>query len=257
MKTLQLNLIINLLFLPSSFQAQTYGNEWIDYSQTYYHFNIFNNGIYQLDYATLDSAGVPLNTFQSENIQIFGKERELPIHIEDGGDNSIDPGDYILFYAERNDGWLDSTIYIDSSTIGNPAYSLYNDTLTYFFTWNSSTNNHRYTVETDINFSNYSSITNFITCKKEIYATQEYYDGTKDGDASISFYTAGEGWGSSKQNGAGGGHTTTLNFSTPFPYVGNGAPLAHFKGLSISASNAPNGGDNHFKKGFGKIYLMR
>jgi hypothetical protein len=130
MKTLQLNLIINLLFLPSSFQAQTYGNEWIDYSQTYYHFNIFNNGIYQLDYATLDSAGVPLNTFQSENIQIFGKERELPIHIEDGGDNSIDPGDYILFYAERNDGWLDSTIYIDSSTIGNPAYSLYNDTLT-------------------------------------------------------------------------------------------------------------------------------
>ncbi|MDB4075573.1 MAG: hypothetical protein QNL36_03350 [Crocinitomicaceae bacterium] len=93
----------------------------------------------------------------------------------DGGDNSIDPGDYVLFYAERNDGWLDSTIFVDPNHIGNPGYSLYNDTLLYFFTWNSSTNNSRYVVESDVNFSAFSSVSDFIIEKHETSLFQEYF----------------------------------------------------------------------------------
>lgn len=116
----------------------------------------------------------------------------------DGGDNSIDPGDYVLFYAERNDGWLDSTIFVDPNHIGNPGYSLYNDTLLYFFTWNSSTNNSRYVVESDVNFSAFSSVSDFIIEKHETSLFQEYFEGVKISNASSSFYTAGEGWGKAK-----------------------------------------------------------
>ena len=37
--------------------------------------------------------------------------------------------------------------------MGNPKYSLYNDTIQYFFTWNNSSNNKRFIIETDVNFS--------------------------------------------------------------------------------------------------------
>ena len=121
-----------LLFISNALFAQSYGNEWIQYNQKYYSFKIVTTGIHKLDYSTLSNAGVPLTSFTSANIQLFGREKEIPLFIEDGGDQSLDSGDYILFYAERNDAWLDATLYESSDAIGNPKYSLYNDTIQYF-----------------------------------------------------------------------------------------------------------------------------
>ena len=101
-------------------KAQNFGNEWINYNQKYYSFPVVQSGIYKLDYSTLLSAGIPISTFQSSNIQVFGREKEVPLFIEDGGDNTLNSGDYILFYAQRNDGWLDSTLYDNPSWLGNP-----------------------------------------------------------------------------------------------------------------------------------------
>ncbi|MDB0011523.1 hypothetical protein N9E20_01795, partial [Crocinitomicaceae bacterium] len=137
-------LFLNLFFFLQVF-SQTYGNEWIDYSQKYYSFPVLVSGIHKIDYSTLENAGLPLSTISSENFQVFGRDKELPIYIEDGGDSSIDPGDYILFFAEKNNGWLDSTLYEDSTWIGNPGYSLFNDTIHYFISWNNSVNNLRFT----------------------------------------------------------------------------------------------------------------
>lgn len=233
------NYIILLLILTSTSlsNAQTYGNEWINYSQSYYTFQIVKNGIYKMDYAALNLAGIPTSSFLSENIQIFGKEREIPIYVEDGGDNAIDPGDYILFYAERNNGWLDSTIFVDPNSIGNPEYSLVNDTLLYFFTWNTSSNNKRYVVETDVNFAAYPIIANYILYEFKQYYNEEYFEGVKISDASSSFYTAGEGWGKNKINGAAGANVF-LTAKTPFPYTAAGAPNALFTGRSVSVSDA-------------------
>ena len=248
MKTRHYTTLLLLLFSSFITNAQSYGNEWIAYNQSYYTFQIHETGIYKLDYATLNASGIPLSSFQSDNIQIVGKEKEIPIHVADGGDNSIDPGDYVLFYAERNDGWLDSTIFVDPNHIGNPGYSLYNDTLLYFFTWNSSTNNSRYVVESDVNFSAFSSVSDFIIEKHETSLFQEYFEGVKISNASSSFYTAGEGWGKTKSNGASGGHISYLTATTPSPYSGSGAPNAVFTGRSVSVSDASTsipGGDNH------------
>ncbi|MBL4862439.1 MAG: hypothetical protein JKY09_05415, partial [Crocinitomicaceae bacterium] len=235
-----------LLVTTTVAKGQTYGNEWIDYSQTYYSFKIVQDGIYRLDYTTLEAAGIPLGSFQSANIQLFGKQREIPIHVNDGGDNSIDSGDYILFYAEKNDGWLDSAIYSDPNTIGNPSYSLYNDTLQYFFTWNSSTNNKRYIIESATDFVNYPNATSYITSVYKKSYNLEYHEGVKLSQSSSSFYTPGEGWGNYKINGVNsGGYTANLTAATPLPYTGAGAPNATFRGLSVSNSNATPISLNH------------
>jgi len=232
---------ILLLLLPtliwSTANAQTFGNEWIDYSQSYYSIKIAQDGVYRIDSAALADAGVPVGSIASENFQLFGREKEIPLHIEDGGDSSIDGGDFILFFAKRNDGWLDSTVYLDPNTIGNPGLSLYNDTIQYFLTWNNSTSNLRYTVETDVDFASYTPTSHIMSLTKNSYST-EYFEGYKINEVSSSFFVAGEGWGRSKVNGVPGGASITINLPTNFSYNGPGAPNAEFLGLCVSASNA-------------------
>jgi hypothetical protein len=234
--------IVLFLFLVLSFGSdvlsQIYGNEWISYDQKYFTFPIVNTGIYKLDYAALNASGIPLTTFTAQNIQIFGREKEVPLHIEDGGDSSIDPGDYILFYAQKNDGWLDSTLYQDPNKIGNPSYSLVNDTINYFFTWNSSTSNLRYTVESDVSFSSYTPANYIIQKVESSYGTYYNLGGGRISFAASSLFMPGEGFGLAPVNGASG-YTLALNVATNSPYTGIDAPSATFKGISTTNSDAP------------------
>ncbi len=233
------HILLLYLFTGAFFSnGQQFGNEWINYSQSYYSFKVVNDGVHRIDHATLVAAGIPVGSFQSDNIQIFGKEREIPLLINDNGDNTIDAGDYIVFYAERNDGWLDSTLYLDAQTIGNPAYSLYNDTIQYFFTWNNGSSNLRYVVETDIDFSNYSNVEDYVLYTYEHNFNNGYQEGIRSSKYSSSFYMPGEGWGTGSINGVpSNGYVLATASPTPQPYTGPGAPDAFFTGLSSSGSN--------------------
>jgi len=228
--------------------AQIYGNEWIQYGQKYYSFEVFSSGIHKLDYTTLSAANVPLASFSTQNIQLFGREQEIPIYIEDGGDSSFDFGDYILFYAEKNDGWLDTTLYETAQDVGNPKFSLYNDTIQYFFTWNNSTTNLRFIIETDVDFNSYTP-SNFILSETFQSYFNAYNEGEKSSDASSSFYTSGEGWGSSAINGVNG---YTWDFSSTQLnqiYQGTDAPFVKYRAVSVGVSNAGfNGTGNHHSK---------
>ena len=241
-------LLLVAIIISNLLKAQTFGNEWIQYNQKYYSFKIINTGIHKLDYTTLNNAGIPLNTFNTGNIQLFGREKEIPLYIVDGGDQSLDSGDYILFYAERNDAWLDESLYESSEAVGNPKYSLYNDTINYFFTWNNNSNNLRFSEETSINFTNYSS-SNFILFEKSQFFSNYYNEGEKTSDASSSFYTSGEGWGLSPVNGANG---YTWNFNSVFLdnlYQGIGSPNIQYNAVVVGASNAAaNGPLNHHSR---------
>ena len=48
-----------VLFLVSAMgivvQAQPFGNEWINYNQTYFKIKVVNDGIYRIPYATLNA----------------------------------------------------------------------------------------------------------------------------------------------------------------------------------------------------------
>ncbi len=150
-----------------------------------------------------------------------------------------------MFYAKANDGWIDSLLYTDPTTIANPAYSLYNDTINYFFSWNSSVSNLRYSAESDINFAAYPSTSPYINYLVEKNDHSQYQDGVKNSLVSGSFYSAGKGWSANRVNGANT-YTAGLSLNTPYPYTGSGAPQAKFQGLSVSASDANyTGTGNH------------
>lgn len=240
-----------LIFSFSPVFGQIYGNEWIDYNQSYYSFKVTKTGVHKLDFNTLAAAGVPTSLFNSQNIQVFGRQKEIPIHVVDGGDNAMNAGDYILFYAEKNDGWLDSTLYDDPTTIGNPSYSLYNDTIHYFFSWNNQTNNLRFAIENDVNYSSIANPASYWFAKVEQSYNNFYVECRNENNiSSSSKFMPGEGWSSDHVNGIGG-FTFNLSASTPNPYLAMNAPPAEFHGISVSNSNAwnnvtPNGNNHSF-----------
>ena len=240
--------VLYLGFLCFHVSAQTYGNEWIEYNQRYYSFSVVETGVHRIDYNAIASSGIPLSAISSNQFQIFGREREVPIYISDGGDNIINNGDYILFYAERNDCWLDSTLYDDPSGIGNPKYSLYNDTIQYFLTWNEGGSNYRFIEETAVDFINYTPEP-FLVDEASLYYFEQYNEGVKSSNASSSFYMSGEGWGKSRKNL---GHTwnfTGLNFENI--YLGEDSPDILYESVLVGSSNAaiPSGaGGNHHTK---------
>lgn len=245
----RLLLSLLLAFLTGISLSQSNGNEWINYTQSYYKFEIYQTGIHKIDYNALNNAGVPLSTFSTKNIQLFGREKEIPIYIVDGGDQSFDNGDYLIFFAEKNDGWIDSLVYKNPAGIGNPSYSLYNDTINYFFTWNDQTNNLRFQLESDNNFNSVPTPAPFWLKKIEQSYTDFYVEcRDNNGYSSSSFFVDGEGWSSNHVNGING-YTLDINVQTLSPFTGIGAPPVQFQGISVSNSNAYNtinpGGHNH------------
>lgn len=225
-----------LLFHWQPIKAQTFGNEWINYNQNYYKFPVLSNGVYRIAYTTLQNAGILVSGINPKNIQIFGRGKEVPLYIEGEGDGVFNSSDYIEFYAERNDGWFDSLAYDTPQHVGNPYYSLFNDTAYYFLTWNNSVLNERYTLENDtVNFSSFTAEP-FCLAQSLHYLIDSYYPGETNAIATTDpEYTKAEGWFSDKWQ-IGGGRTENLltkNVYTP-------GPPATIRTKIIGASNAAN-----------------
>ena len=128
--------ILLLFFVLSckSIQAQTFGNEWINYDQKYFKLKITQKGIYQLSFDNLKTAGFPTN-INPEKIQLFRRGQEQAIFIKGEEDKTLNEIDFIEFYAEGNDGSLDSLLYTPTSAQPHQYYSLYSDTASYFLTY--------------------------------------------------------------------------------------------------------------------------
>jgi hypothetical protein len=188
-------LLISLLFLGVSVEAQ-YGNEWINYDQTYYKFQLAEQGIYRLTYETLDSVGVPVTSVDPRNFQLFTKGKEQAIWVEGESDGSFDPGDYIEFYGEGNDGWLDSALYRSPEEHTNPYYSLYSDSLPYFLTWNENAISRRLVIFEDTNFTAKTPDKSFVHESLLSFNTSTYtgLPIESDGIKTYSEYVDGKGF---------------------------------------------------------------
>lgn len=206
--------------------AQSYWNEWINFSQKYYKISVTQNGIYRLDSAALAGAGIPVTSLNPKNIQIFWRGVEQPLYIKGESDNQFNIGDYIEFYGKKNDGTLDSTLYkgdLYNNPVAkqpNPYYSLFSDTSAYFLTWNSSVSNKRFTNITDTTYSSLPQTDHFI--KEELVEYHNAYYFGRSSSANINFpeYHEAEGW-------AGPvfvhtqSHTTTFNTTFLYPWGPN------------------------------------
>jgi hypothetical protein len=239
--------VIFILIGSFSIFSQKNGNEWINYDQKYYSFKVVQEGVFKMDYDLLTKSGIDLRNIQSENIQLFGREREVPLYIEDGGDNRIDSGDYVLFYAKYNDGWIDSLLYVKPSDIGNPAYSVSNDTINYFFTWNNAKNNRRFKPESNVNYDNYQSA-RYVLRKVEI-SNRTHYGDIVVGGISSPLYKPGEGWTSIYEGVSSIVSVDYELFKLDQLYTGSDAPpgVLDVKSASYSDASFSGKGNHHLQ----------
>lgn len=241
-------LLFILTFFWCSISIGQYANDWIDYSQKYYSFQIWQDGVYKIDYSDAAAAGVPVSTINPANFQIFAFQKEQQIHLVDGNDGSFDSGDYILFYGQKNTTWLDSMMYDSPDHVANKFYPHFNDTITYFLTWNNLTSNARVQVETDVAFGSYVA-ENYFFKRNHIEHHQIYSEGLRISGMSYSKYSEGEGWSGNPINGLSGTSYQDVFVPTSNAYAVAGTPPAEVEARSIGYSNSTvvSQGNHHLR----------
>src|SRR6185436_8712636 len=109
------SLLVHFLLAFAVFPAfGQFGNEWINYNQSYYKIAVTRNGIHRLTYDDLATAGVPVNSIDPRRVQIFRRGAEQAInfpYLEAPADAQFESGEYLEFYGEKNDGATDVDLY--------------------------------------------------------------------------------------------------------------------------------------------------
>ncbi len=232
---------IALFVLISLTGTAQQANDWIAFNgsqpysmQPYFKIKVWKNGIYRLDYNTLQAAGFFVNG-NPKQFQIFHKGIEQAITVAGESDGVFDPADYIEFYGEKNDGWLDAQLYEDPNNHIDPYYSLFCDTAAYFLTINffSGAPVKRMTVETDVNFSAYTP-QNYIFKESLQILTSVFYRG-KANEPYDPAFSEFEGF---TDNGFSAARTITLNTDNVSTFAGAPVPAIDLK--IITANNTGN-----------------
>ncbi len=235
-------LLIGFYILFSNLvHAQTYGNEWINFNQDYYKIKIGKEGIYRIDYNTLQTIGFPLSSTDPQYIQLWINGNEQPILIEGEIDGKLDAGDFIEFYGTYNDGKLDAPLFSNPSEQPHQYMSLYSDTATYFLTVSSSTKGKRIIVNNDKDYSGKTADPYFMYEQSVWYNNKNgatFWDGFGFSNEGFhSDYTEGEGWLFYSYNSGINATFSTKFLSTigPNPYI---EVLAHPRGNNTSSYDA-------------------
>ncbi len=191
-----------------------YGNEWIDYGQTYFKIPVAADGLYRLTFTSLENAGIPTGSIPAAHYQLFYMGQEIPVYSTTSG--PFGPGDYLEFHGVRNRSELDRFLFSDPSQMLNPYYSLFNDTSAYFLTWDLNTSGKRYTPLAN-NISNPPSAAAWFWHDSVLFFT-ELHEKLKDlSDIPQSQFGPAEGFTKAYPNGQN--VTQTFNVAAPHLYT--------------------------------------
>ncbi|WP_205499753.1 putative type IX secretion system sortase PorU2 [Rufibacter psychrotolerans] len=210
-------------------QQVTYGNEWINYNQKYYKIKVPTTGIYRLDKAYLQAAGI--NGVDPRNFQLYRRGQEVAIHVEGEADGSFDANDFIEFYGEKNDGALDRELYKDPDANHiNPYYSLYTDTAAYFLTWSTAPGKRMAVVD-----QNPAGLSPEPWHWQEniIFDNGEYSRGKRYGENYMSWMDAGEGY----TGGSTSGFTYNLPGMASNIFTGDASPKVEIAFVGANDNN--------------------
>ena len=228
--------------------AQPQSNSWIDYDQSYYKFKISEDGIYRINFQTLLDAGIPLSSLDPRNFQLFARGKEIPIYVKGENDGTFNAVDYIEFYAKANDGWLDTALYKSAALQPNPHYSLFNDSISYFLSWNSQQNNLRFKEENAVDFSSYFKAS-FVWKEVLQHFQRTYYDGEiLSGGLTDPEYVSSEGW---MDNPLILGRSKSKNLSTPDRYLSGSEAILELRISGASDWKPVSNGDHHLQISLG------
>ena len=180
-------------------QAQPYSNSWIVHSQPYYKIKIGKDGIYKVDSLTLTQAGINLSIVNPQWFQLWQKGQPIYPYIAGEADGVFNVNDYMIFYAEKNNGEDDSSLFVSGVTpfITNPFYSVISDTSAVFLTWSGNPGNPRLILNTDTTFTSLNPSPYY---NKELYSANQggYNLGPNVPLEGLSIYDpryfTGEGW---------------------------------------------------------------
>ena len=189
--------LLGFVFLLSTVTvcAQTYNNEWINFSQTYYKFKVGSNGLYRITQPALSSIG--LAGISADRFQLWRNGKEIAIY------TSIPAGvfsvsDYIEFYGQANDGLPDKQLYKYDSLQMNDKLSLLTDTAAYFLTVNAGINKRLVDITNDVAGNVLPPETGFTHTLRKSYNVKQNPGFAVDYGSLLysSSYETGEGWSS-------------------------------------------------------------
>ncbi|MET0636183.1 MAG: C25 family cysteine peptidase [Chitinophagaceae bacterium] len=222
--------ILLLLFIVSSLSvsSQSFNNEWIDYSKSYYKFKLATTGLYRLPQALLSANG--LGAVNADYFQLWRNGKQIPIYTT-SSNAPIGAGGYIEFWGEMNDGKADKPLYRNQDWQLNDKWSLSTDTAFYFLTVNPVVGgNFRLTPTNNNVAGNTLSAEPFF-----MHTAGNYYrEKINGGRAEIvgtsytysSSYDMGEGWTSNTINGT---TSRAVTFPNILSYTGPGAPASNIR----------------------------
>ena len=111
-----------------------YGNEWINFDQSYFKIMVVEDGMHKITHQQLTNAGVPTDQIEGSQYQLFYNGEEIPIYTT--SNTVFNNNDHIEFYGKKNRSQLDQYLFEDpENEMLNPYYSLFTDTSAYFLTW--------------------------------------------------------------------------------------------------------------------------
>ncbi|MEM6830329.1 MAG: C25 family cysteine peptidase, partial [Bacteroidota bacterium] len=185
-------IFVSIWFLSTSVSAQ-FGNEWIDFTQSYYQIQVVNEDFYRVTQGELSAAGFPIATVPANRIQLFRDGQEVAINVNANGDGTLN---YLEFYGLPNDGTANTELY-DSGDQPHTLYNLFSDTATYFLTFKlGNENGKRITFSSDNDASGLTAQAFHQEEDVQVYFSS-YASGIRFGSGasfSLSKYDDGEGW---------------------------------------------------------------
>ena len=175
-----------------------YGNEWINYSQEYFKFNINEDGIYRITYQDMVNAGINASSISGRRFQLFVYGEEVPLYVSTN--SNFGSNDYIEFYGERNKSQIDSFLYLNKNDILNPEYSMFTDDASYYLTWNNSLHKRYNNLTNDLN-GNLPPAESYYIHEEKIVNSSEFIKPLRSVQNHVyrSNFDVGEGYGSKLQ----------------------------------------------------------
>lgn len=206
-----------------------YGNEWINYDQSYFKIPVAKDGLYRIDAQVLQSAGISISGFSANQLRLYHMGKEVPIHVSTGG--MLSDNDFLLFWGKQNKGEFDTYLFEDPAEHQlNPLYSLVTDTSAYYLTWSSTSSSTRLeTLNTDL--TNAPEQEAWVWQQAgEVFTEKFMKNYTRRSGITIYFshYDVAEGYGNRNINELLQSGNTTQDFSLDLPNAYIGGPSARF-----------------------------
>ncbi|MES2431643.1 MAG: C25 family cysteine peptidase [Bacteroidota bacterium] len=116
-------------------------NSWIDYSKTYYKFNVGSSGVCRINQSALSS--INLGNIPAEQFQLWRNGEQVRLFTS-ASSGVLGNGGFVEFLGKANDGSPDKPLYRKPEFQLCDSISLFTDTAAYFLTVNIAGTNLRY-----------------------------------------------------------------------------------------------------------------